>query len=84
MKIQQLFQLSQTPKANGLHLALLNAVLAIFCIINFMGVLFIITSISHLRFTNGGVPSSTCVGLITLQNVGGGNRTIKHTTPSFR
>lgn len=58
MKPFHLFRPGQNPWANGLRLALLNATLAAFSIISFMGVLSIISWINQLRFASGTSPSS--------------------------
>jgi hypothetical protein len=53
----QIVQLSQNPKANGLRLALLNTLLAAFCIVSFLGVLTVITAINQNIYANGGAPA---------------------------
>jgi hypothetical protein len=58
MKPFRLFQPGQNPWSNGLRLALLNATLAAFSVISFMGVLYTISWINQLRFAKGASPSS--------------------------
>jgi hypothetical protein len=52
-----LFQTGQNPWTNGLRLLLLNAALAGFSGGSFMGVLFLVSWINHLRLARGGSAS---------------------------
>lgn len=52
MKSFHLFQSSHNPWTSGLRLALLNAILAAFCIVSFIGVLYIVSRINQLRLAN--------------------------------
>lgn len=56
---RQFSRLGQNPWTNGWRLALLNAGLAAFCIISFMGILFAVELLSNWRMVaNGGDPSA--------------------------
>ncbi len=59
MSRYRLFQFGGSPWTNGLRLALLNAGLAIFCIVSFLGTLFVVTSLSRRRFAGSGDPSTS-------------------------
>lgn len=59
MSRYRLFQFGHNPWANGLRLALLNAVLASFCIISFLGTLSAVVMLSRWRFANSGNPSTS-------------------------
>ncbi len=58
MKPFRLFLPGQNPWGNGLRLALLNAVLAAFSVLSFLGVLSIISWINQLQYARGAGPSS--------------------------
>ena len=53
MKLSRLLRSTQTPWANGLRLAVLNAGLAAFSIVSFLGVLAIVSWINQLRLASG-------------------------------
>lgn len=55
----RLFILSHNPWANGLRLALLNAVLAGFCVASFLGTLVAVVWLSRWRLARSGDPSTS-------------------------
>lgn len=58
MQIKNLLQLSQNPKANGLRLALLNGLIATFCVVSFFGVLLIISLFNQRIYVTDGSASA--------------------------
>lgn len=58
MNLFRLFQPGQNPWTNSLRLAFLNAVLAAFSAFSFLGVLYLISWINHLRYASGANSSS--------------------------